>query len=93
MKAVGDGKRVNIPVPLDGRLTEGGTKKGSQAGCWISRFKPVGGWRREIRAAIQTLRGDVESPRLTKLVIPCFLEKPRRESDWRPYRKPTQVGG
>ena len=28
-KGVGDGKRVNIPVPLDRRLTEEGTEKGS----------------------------------------------------------------
>ena len=43
----------------------------------MSRFKPVGGWSRKIRSAIQTPRGDVESPRLVKPVIPCFLEKPR----------------
>ena len=61
------------------RSTEGGTEKGSSAGCWTSRFKPVGGWHRQIRAAIQTPRGDVESRRLVKRVSPCFLEKPRRE--------------
>ena len=82
MKAVGDGKRVNIPVPLDIRLTEGGTEKGSWARCWISGFKHVGGWRRQIRAAIQ--RREVMSVALVarKSVIPCFLEKPRREFVW-----------
>ena len=52
-QGVGDGKRVNIPVPVVSHLTEGGTEKGSLAGCWTSRFKRVGGLRRKIRAAIQ----------------------------------------
>jgi hypothetical protein len=43
LKSVGDGKQVNIPAPPDGRLSDGVTEKGRSAGCWMSRFKPVGG--------------------------------------------------
>ena len=49
---VGDGKQVNIPVPPYERLSEGGTWKGRSSGCWMSRFKPVGGSARQIRWAI-----------------------------------------
>ena len=37
---------------------DGGTEKVRSAGCWTSRFKPVGVLRRQIRAA--ELRGDNE---------------------------------
>ena len=76
------GNGLIIPVPLEWRLTEGGTEKGSWAGCWTSRFKPVGGWRRKIRAAIQRREVTSRVVRLTKSAIPCFLEKPRREFIW-----------
>lgn len=34
-------------------ISEGGTEKGKPSGCWKSRFKPVGGERRQNRAPIQ----------------------------------------
>jgi hypothetical protein len=37
-------------------ISEGGTEKGKQAGCWMSRFKPVGGERRQIHAPINAER-------------------------------------
>ena len=40
-KGVVDGKRVNIPVPLI--LSDVVTEKDRSSGCWISRFKLVGG--------------------------------------------------
>jgi hypothetical protein len=40
-KGVVDGKRVNIPVPPS--WSEGVTKEGRSAGCWMSWFKLVGG--------------------------------------------------
>src|SRR5919202_5686256 len=47
-KGVGDGQRVNIPVLPCSRLSDGGTQKGSPAGGWMGRCKPVGGVRRQI---------------------------------------------
>ena len=56
-KGVADGKRVNIPVPSG--LSEGVTKEGRSAGCWITRFKLVGGRNRQIRSFL-TLRSEYE---------------------------------
>ncbi len=56
-KGVVDGKQVNIPVPLN--LSEGVTKEGRSAGCWITWFKLVGGRDRQIRFFI-TLRSEYE---------------------------------
>ena len=47
MKAVADGKQVNIPVLVAKR--DGGKQKGRQAGCWLSRCKRVGVPDRQIR--------------------------------------------
>ena len=88
-KGVIDGQQVNIPVLGVKRLTEGVTEKDSRSGCWLSRFKQVGGQRRQIRAAIK--HRDVMTSRKTKFVIPCFQEKLRRKFYINPYRKPTQV--
>ena len=49
-KGVVDGKRVNIPVPLN--RSEVVTKEGRSAGDWIARFKLVGGRDRQIRLFI-----------------------------------------
>jgi hypothetical protein len=46
-KGVVDGKRVNIPVPLN--RSEVVTKEGRSAGCRISWCKLVGGRDRQIR--------------------------------------------
>jgi hypothetical protein len=46
-KGVVDGKRVNIPVPLN--RSEVVTEEGRSAGCRITRFKLVGGRDRQIR--------------------------------------------
>ena len=46
-KGVVDGKRVNIPVPLN--RSEVVTEEGRSAGCRITRFKLVGGGDRQIR--------------------------------------------
>ena len=43
LKSVGDGKQVNIPAPPVDRLSDGVTEKGRSSGCWMSRYKPVGG--------------------------------------------------
>ena len=56
-KGVVDGKRVNIPVPPS--WSEGVTKEGRSAGCWMSWFKLVGGKDRQIRPFI-TLRSEYE---------------------------------
>jgi hypothetical protein len=50
-KGVGDGQRVNIPVLPRARLSDGGTQKGSPAGGWMGRCKPVGGRQRESPAS------------------------------------------
>ena len=50
LKSVIDGKQVNIPVPPCWRLSEGVTQKGKPSGCWMSRFKPVGGEDWQIRS-------------------------------------------
>ena len=47
MKAVADGKQVNIPVLVVER--DGGTQEDMQAGCWLSRCKLVGMLERKIR--------------------------------------------
>ena len=52
-KGVGDGKQVNIPVPAR-MISAGGTEKGSRAGAWTARFKPVGG---PLRTASRTNEG------------------------------------
>ena len=46
-KGVVDGKRVNIPVPLN--RSEVVTEEGRSAGCRNTRFKLVGGRDRQIR--------------------------------------------
>ena len=56
-KGVVDGKRVNIPVPLN--RSEVVTEEGRSAGCRITRFKLVGGRDRQIRFFI-TLRSEYE---------------------------------
>jgi hypothetical protein len=43
-KGLGDGKRVNIPVPQDVRYhPQGGRRSEGRAGRWLSRCKEVGG--------------------------------------------------
>jgi hypothetical protein len=51
-----------------------GTKKARPAGCWKSRFKRVGVFRRQIRET--KLRRDNESLLGTKWSMLCFQEKP-----------------
>lgn len=51
-KGVVDGKRVNIPVPLN--RSEVVTKEGRSAWCWNTRFKLVGGRDRQIRLFINS---------------------------------------
>ena len=46
-KAVADGNLVNIPEPACNAI--GGTEKVRQSGCWMSRFKRVGRFFRQIR--------------------------------------------
>jgi len=48
-KGVGDGKRVNIPVPSVRRLTDGETQKGTSSSDRLWRSKRVGRSRRQIR--------------------------------------------
>jgi hypothetical protein len=45
-----------------------------------------------MRIAVVTLRHDAERVS-AKSLIPCCREKPSSEFVWRPYPKPTQVGG
>ena len=57
---VSDGQLVNIPVLPCSRLSDGGTQKGSPAGVWMCRCKPVEGIWRQIPISI-TSRGDGET--------------------------------
>jgi hypothetical protein len=45
------GNRLIFLYHLSPVITDGGTQKGRSAGCWISRFKRVGGCGRQIRRA------------------------------------------
>ena len=56
-KGVVDGKRVNIPVPLN--RSDVVTEEGRSAGCRITWFKPVEGRDRQIRLFL-TSRSEYE---------------------------------
>ena len=47
-------EQVNIPVLVLERLSEGVTEKGKWSGCWICRFKHVGGSGRKIRPGVNS---------------------------------------
>ena len=86
-KAIGDGKRVNIPVLR--RKRDEGTQEDRRSGCWM----PVQVCRNGGEANPPlNLRHDAEAVR------PQAVESklPRKASKYiplEPYRKPTQVGG
>ena len=46
------GNRLNIPVLVERRLSDGVTEKGSSAGDWLRRSKVVGGESRQIRSPV-----------------------------------------
>ena len=74
-QGVGDGQRVNTPVLLQGRLSDGGTQKGNPAGDWMCRCKLVGGSRRQIPVVIHSEKR-WRDRQVTKWVFPCCQEKP-----------------
>ena len=91
-KGVGDGQRVNIPVPLVGR--DGVTQKGRQAGCWTSRCKPVdGSVGKSAEQAFMPRREVMPRSFGTEAVEPTLTGKTSKYTRVWPYRKPTQVGG
>ena len=73
-KGVVDGKRVNIPVPLD--LSDGVTEKDRSSGRWMSRFKLVGGRGKKNPSSI--LREASYERRKPRKVIDSML--PRKAS-------------
>jgi len=92
-RGVGEGQSVNIPIPPLQRWTDGVTqegrhrprlegrvqaRRGGGQGNPVARFRPnLDGWGR---------------PSGHKRAAPTLPRKPSRESQRRPYRKPTQVG-
>ena len=80
MKAVADGKQVNIPVLVMTR--DGGTQEGRQAGCWLSRCKHVGMSGRQIRS--MNLRCESVTAR-SEAVEPMLPRKASKFSCGKPY--------
>ena len=75
-KGVGDGKRVNIPVPPVRRLTDGGTQKGKSASERLWRSKRVGRSHRQIRGVnSETRRGGAQPHKLTVTMLPRKASK------------------
>jgi len=70
-----------------------GTQKGRPTGRRSCRAKQVGGGARQTRRlANPETRARAEGHTSAKWFSPRCQEKPRREIQVRPYRKPTQVG-
>ena len=57
------------------------TEKVRAAGCWMSRFKRVARFLRQIRGANREARR-LNLLRQAKCLIPCFQEKPLSFSLW-----------
>jgi hypothetical protein len=93
-RGVGEGQRVNSPVPLSGRYDRWGDA-GGEAPPANGRAGPSreGGWPGqsgrpdEIRP-----RAGMGRPSGRERAAPTLPRKPSRETRRRPYRKPTQVG-
>ena len=88
VKAVADGKQVNIPVLVVKR--DGGTQEDRQAGCWISRCKRVGLSGRQIRRMYLRRESVAARPEAAESMLPRKAPKFIHSN---PYRKPTPVGG
>ena len=73
-KGVGDGERVDIPVPPGSRLSEGVTQVGRPAGGWKSLSKRVGGTvgksavrkRRDVMGSDPARGGELVDPGLPR---------------------------
>lgn len=92
-KDVGDGLPVHIPAPPSIRLSNGGTQEGRSTRRRSSGAKPVG----NSRAGKSTLeldpRSECQGSYFPEVTNPTLPRKSPSEDRWRPYRKPTQVGG
>src|SRR5207244_6880239 len=92
-RGVGDGQQVNSPAPPCPRYQWRGDATGQGS-------RPTGHGRCPLvacpgREPGRDVRGGPRACLGTTRVLrcPCRPEKPRHEGAWRPYRKPTPVGG
>ena len=81
MKAVADGKQVNIPVLV--LVCDGGTQEDRRAGCWLSRCKRVGMLFRQIRKAELRRKSVNASSEAVESMLP---RKASKFSQNKPYR-------